>query len=245
MNHTVFAAAAAVSCAAASAVVHADVVMYEMDNGEHQAFLDHAAQVGLPAGSFDLDELQFQGATPIDDPLDSGGDAGAGIPPNFIPQGVVLQSDMGGGLPRGANGMVAVEETATIRESILANHFTDGLSINLQNRIAARIRAISLATGVVDIRVYNQSGDLIGSFDDLPAEWAGHNYGFVATDGDLIGRIVIWEPGGVGYHGITYSNAFWRPKMYNGPDDFTVPDQGDNPKTPRSIGEHRRGRRGG
>jgi len=58
------------------------------------------------------------------------------------------------------------------------------------------------------VTVYDEQGNLVGQAGGLDAPASGHSYGIIATGGDTIGRVNIYDEGG-GAEGIMGTGNFY------------------------------------
>ena len=216
----------------------ADIFLFDLEGGTQAWDEALEAQGKVLKASFNFDDLDFSGNPAgffrMDDPLDSGGSHGGNsageIPPGFIPDNVVIQSNLDpfgefGPNPRGIEGLAGVNagwEGTSTNNAVLPNTNPDSLDIILAGRKTAvdldvvnfgdtagegfDIRGVRL----LSITVYDVNDQLLVTFGDLDAPQAGgHRYGLLAMGGDTIGRINIY--GDTGFEGLYGLANFYVP----------------------------------
>ena len=187
----------------------ADILLFDID-ADPNAWADALQANGkVRKGGWNFDADADYGIAGFDAPLTSAG--GGPVSPGTINTDNVVMDVINNSGP-GATGLVAVGPSAGFgnpSNAVLANFFTDSFQMNFTSgdKTAVEFNALSLLGGTtVDITVNGGAAVFAG----VAAGAGGHNYGILATGGDTIDSVNIFDTGG-GAEGIQGSGTVYVP----------------------------------
>lgn len=188
----------------------ADVLMFRLDEGDREAWDAALAERFLIVnGEFDFCDLPDWGIIGNLDEVSCEGNRV--IPPGFIPCWITLDCNMtphgiGGRDGRPDNndldGVGTSSGFGSMCNALVASYFVDGFDIydsgSDKPLVAMEFRPVNmLGENRTDITVFDQNEEQIAQFIDVPVEPGGTTtIGLLATDGDVIGRVNLWDNSG-------------------------------------------------
>lgn len=165
------------------------------DPGAWEAALDAAGVVSK--GTVDFGEDPDHGVDLFRGPLTAEGcpnDPDCPVSPGIVLDNMMIDTSEDFDINLVAFG--PSQSFGTVRNSVLAQYFIDSMDVHFDDgrKTAVSLDLLSiLGSGTVDLAVFDTRGALLG-VASVPAPAAGRVTGVLATDGDTIGRVNIFDP---------------------------------------------------
>lgn len=198
---------AGTDCATSSCV---PPVEFFLDEGAFEVALGKAGKTLKGFEDFSENILPPDSVDVIDDPLDANTVDRDSFPKGILIDNLTFQSNVGGAdssqpNPQGPQGLLlATTGFSGATADVLAPVFsTLGFDILSgppagDNHTALALRLMSFGNNPLRVDVYDKDNNLMGTIENVPAPLADGGFlGIVAVDGNTIGRVNIWDSGGL------------------------------------------------